>query len=110
MKLTKNAWIGTLIAKKILLLGDLVPQTPYQVSVFRKITVLIISIIKRGFYVNVGMLTKGIQLFIWNVCSKYAPKRFSIRLYFINQKKLQFLGPQFYTVAKCKNSITSNNS
>ena len=28
MKLTKNAWIGTSIAKKFLLLGDEVPQTP----------------------------------------------------------------------------------
>ena len=43
MKLTKTAWIGTLITKKLLLLGDVVPQTPYQVSVFRKITILLIS-------------------------------------------------------------------
>ena len=58
MKLTKTAWIGTLIAKKLLLLGDEVPQTPYQVSVFRKITILLISIIKHGLYGNVSMLAK----------------------------------------------------
>ena len=43
MKITKTALIGTLITKKLLLLGDFVPQTPYQVSVFRKITILLIS-------------------------------------------------------------------
>ena len=57
MKLTKIAWIGTLIAKKLFLLRDFVPQTPYQVSVSRKITILLISILKHGFYVNVSMLT-----------------------------------------------------
>ena len=42
MKLTKTALIGTLITKKLLLLGDVVPQTPYQVSVFCKIIILLI--------------------------------------------------------------------
>ena len=37
MKLTKTAWIGTLITKKFLLLGDFVPQTPYQVLYSKKI-------------------------------------------------------------------------
>ena len=43
MKLTKSAWISTLIAKMLLLLGDKVPQTSYQVSVFCNITILLIS-------------------------------------------------------------------
>ena len=42
MKLTKTAWISTSIAKMLLLLGDKVPQTPYQVSVFCHIKYLLI--------------------------------------------------------------------
>ena len=73
MKLTKTAWIGTLITKKLLLLGDFVPQTPYQVYYSPHF------IIKYGLYENESMLAKEFSCkLIWNVCSKYAPKKTTI--------------------------------
>ena len=90
MKLTKNAWIGTLIAKKLLLLEDFSPD-PYQFSVFRKITILLISFIKHQFYVNVSMLTNEFsclfKMFAQNMHQKglyqttiYLQRRHSIQL------------------------------
>ena len=87
MKLTKTAWIGTLITKKLLLPPDplssfSLPQNYYS-SHF---------IIKHGLYGNGSMLAKEFScMLIWNVCSKYAPKRL-VSDYFISQKSFSFWG------------------
>ena len=101
MKLTKTARIGTLIAKKLLLLGDEVPQTPYQVSVYRKITILLISIIKHGLYGNVSMLAKEFsclfEMFAQNMHQKglyrttYQPKKLQLLGDFVPQTPYQVL-------------------
>ena len=91
MKLTKTALIGTLIAKKLLLLGDFVPQTLYQVSVFRKITILLISIIKHGLYGNVNMLAKEFSCLF----EMFAQNMYQKGLYqtiLISQKSFSFWG------------------
>ena len=91
MKFTKTAWIGTLITKKLLLLGDLVPQTPYQVSVPQNYYSPHF-IIEHGLCGNGSMLAKEFScMLIWNVCSKYAPKRL-VSDYFISQKSFSFWG------------------
>ena len=70
-----------------------------QVSVFRKITILIISIIKQGFYVNVGMLSNEFSC-LFEMFAQNMHQKGLVSDYFISQKKLQLLGDQVLYCSK----------
>ena len=67
---TEKAWITTFSARRLQLMEDFVPQTPYHVLHFHKLNIFQTSNIKYWFFINLGNWTWSRTIF----CLKYAPK------------------------------------